>query len=516
MFPLKQLYPVSILAGLGFITFTVAVSQATTHQSLIPVGFRSSNATSSIWGNPKTGVAPQPTHNNTLIAQKQSKIALVIGNADYDENALANPVNDATDMAKALQKLGFEVTLLKNQDLRTMETAIDDFSLKLRQGGVGLFYYAGHGVQVEGENYLIPLKAKLLHEKNARYEALALGKVINAMQAAETQVNIVIIDACRDNPFYRRWRSSRRGSSVRGLAQEIPPEGTVIAFATAPGEYAQDGKGRNSPFTSHLLRYIKEPNLDVVLMFRRVRAEVLRETDRKQEPWYQESLVGSFSFNSVDNSPSPQPNPTPVVTIPTPKPSPSPTVAAVPKPKPPPSTPSSQQRSTLISSTTGTDYTPLRELLAQKKWKEADQTTWDLMLAAAKRQKEERLDYKSIKKFSCEDLRMIDQEWLKASGGKFGFSVQLRIFKQTGNTPGSYNDETYRRFGDEVGWRKNGSWQDYPDLSWSTNAQLVAPQGHLPTAEYTRGVVAWVSGHDLSGGFLSPSVGGFIFSQCGL
>jgi hypothetical protein len=127
------------------------------------------------------------------------------------------------------------------------------------------------------------------------------------------------------------------------------------------------------------------------------------------------------------------------------------------------------------------DYTLLRELLQQKKWQEADQKTWDLMLAAAKREKEGWIDSKSAEEFSCEDLRMIDREWLAASGGQFGFSVQLAIYKQTGNPIRDYNEQAYARFADAVGWRVNGKWKTYSDLTWSTNAPSSAPKGHLPS-----------------------------------
>jgi uncharacterized caspase-like protein len=143
---------------------------------------------------------------NSSGIETHDRKALVIGNGNYEEGRLQNSLNDATDIAKALEELGFEVTLVQNLDLRSMEAAIDDFSRQLRKGGVGVFYYAGYGVQVEGENYLIPLKAKLLKGSDVRYEAVALGKVLNAMEAAENGVNgvnIVILDACRDNPFYR-------------------------------------------------------------------------------------------------------------------------------------------------------------------------------------------------------------------------------------------------------------------------------------------------------------------------
>ncbi len=229
-----------------------------------------------------------------LVAQRQERIALVIGNSAYQEDPLANPVNDANDIAQALQELGFDVTLIQNKDLRGMEDAIEDFSRELRQGGVGVFYYAGHGVQVNGENYLVPLKAQLNFQKDVRYDAVPLGKILNAMESAQTSVNIVIIDACRDNPFYRKWRSRNRGTSaVRGLASVQSARGTLIAFATAPGEVAEDGEGTNSPFTANLLKHIKIPNLPVELMFKQVRAGVEQETNREQTPWEQSSL-GDF------------------------------------------------------------------------------------------------------------------------------------------------------------------------------------------------------------------------------
>ncbi|ACK71875.1 peptidase C14 caspase catalytic subunit p20 [Gloeothece citriformis PCC 7424] len=463
MFLLKLLYRVYIVMGLGLIAFGVSACKPTTEATPIPV-----RSPVSISNNPQ------------FIAQKQSKIALVIGNANYEEEALSNPVNDATDIANALKELGFEVTLVTNKDLPTMEEAIDNFSRQL-QGGVGVFYYAGHGVQVEGENYLVPLKAKLEREKDVKYEAYPLGKVLDRMEEAENGVNgvnIVIIDACRDNPFYRRWRSNSRSSTIsRGLTAVYPPSGIIIAYATRQGDVASDGKTgqRNSPFTSALLQHIKTPNVDVQVMFRRVNTLVRQKTDNQQEPWTEGNLFGDeFYLNPQLVATSPQPSPIPVITIPTPKPSPSPPIAII--PIPPPSTPSNQPRSTLISSTTGVDYTPLRELLLQKKWREADQKTWDLMETANNRQQQGVLDGRSINKFSCEDLRMIDREWLNASGGKFGFSVQLAIYKQTGNTPGSFNEEAYRRFEDRVGWRE----KSYKDLTWGTNAPSIAPQGHLP------------------------------------
>jgi hypothetical protein len=253
------------------------------------------------------------------------------------------------------------------------------------------------------------------------------------------------------------------------LTAVSPPSGIIIAYATREGNTAADGVGqRNSPFTSALLENIKKPNIDVQLMFRRVSTSVKEKTNAVQQPWTEGNLEGDEFYLNPQQTVvvSPPPFSPPPVT-------PSPVVT--PQPTPP-----TQPRSTLISSTTGVDYSPLRQLLQQKKWKEADQKTADLMLAAAKREKEGWIDSKSAEKFSCEDLRMIDREWLAASGGQFGFSVQLAIYKQTGNPIGDYNSQAWQRFGDAVGWRVNGKWKTYSDLTWSTNAPSSAPKGHLP------------------------------------
>ena len=139
----------------------------------------------------------------------QSRMALIIGNTAYRQARLLNPVNDATDMAATLNRLGFAVTLLRDADQRTMESAIHTFSRQLRQGGVGLFYFAGHGIQVEGENYLIPIGANLEKETDVRYEAVHVGRVLDGMEDAGNDLNIVILDSCRNNPFARSWRSNR-------------------------------------------------------------------------------------------------------------------------------------------------------------------------------------------------------------------------------------------------------------------------------------------------------------------
>ena len=435
--------------------------------------------------------------------EQQRRIALVIGNSAYKFiGKLRNPVNDATDMAAALRSLGFEVTLLKDVDLRQMEDAIDAFNRKLRQGGVGLFYFAGHGVQVEGENYLIPLlKARISREQDVRYDALPVGKVLGAMEDAGNEINVVILDACRDNPFARQWRSSRRG-----LAPVQSAKGTLIAYATEPGGVSNDGEGENGTYTSHLLRHIKTPDLDVEIMFKRVRAAVLQETNDQQTPWESSSLVGSFSFNPTTSASAPTSPPRPISTVePNPTPSPvsppvpSPTVTSTAKPTPSPSpetTTSPASKPTLISKATGVNYTKLRDLLEAGKWREADRETRRAMLQAAGREKERWFRTEDIDEFSCEDLRIIDQLWVESSQGKFGFSVQKDIYQNLGGTR-EYNREVWERFGTQVGWRQGNDWLN-PDRDLTFN--LTAPFGQLPTfmggMDRRRRMVGWY-GHIL-------------------
>ncbi|MFM7909458.1 MAG: caspase family protein, partial [Microcystis sp.] len=327
---------------------------------------------------PFKGINQAVTQNrpNTQQHQQQRRIALVIGNANYTVGKLKTPLNDATDMANALKELGFEVILLKDSSKRQMDDALDQFTTRINQGYVGLFYYAGHGMEVEGENYLIPVNAQIKYEKDVEYESMPLGKILGRMEDAGNRINIVILDACRDNPFRKFWRSSSRGLTAPLQAVS----GTLIAFATAPGKVASDGTGRNGLFTSYLLKYIKTPNMEVDLMLRKVRSDVAKDTNDYQVPWTSSSLIGEFAFNQKTET-------TPPIVTSSPVPKPSPSIAVVPTPKPTPS-PVLKPGTTLISRSTGVNYTNLRDLLAAGKWKEADEETTRAMLQAAKREKE--------------------------------------------------------------------------------------------------------------------------------
>ena len=231
----------------------------------------------------------------TLPAEIEKRTALVIGNSEYKIGSLRNPVNDAQDMGATLTKLGFDVTLKLNAGQEQMEQAISEFGRQLYQGGVGLFYYAGHGVQVGGENYLIPVNATIESESDVRYKAVNMGQVLGKMGEARNGLNIVILDACRDNPFAKEFRSSSRGLAVVNSASV---KGTLVAYATSPGKVASDGSDRNGLYTKHLLQHIGTPGIPVEQVFKRVLQGVERDTNGKQSPWTSSSFSGDFFFQA--------------------------------------------------------------------------------------------------------------------------------------------------------------------------------------------------------------------------
>jgi hypothetical protein len=223
-------------------------------------------------------------------AATEQRIALVIGNSAYSSGPLKNPVNDAADMAAMLKKLGFSVTLKKNAGLQEMDKAIEAFGNRLKRGGVGLFYYAGHGVQVNGANYLLPIDAKINKEADVKYQAVDANKILDEMATANNGLNIIMLDACRDNPFARSFRNAARGLAIVSSA----PSGTFISYSTSPGNVARDGDGRNSPYTAALLEHIQAPGLTISDVFINVRTKVKKETG--QVPWELSSLEGRFYF----------------------------------------------------------------------------------------------------------------------------------------------------------------------------------------------------------------------------
>ena len=226
----------------------------------------------------------------------ERRVALVIGNAAYKSAPLDNPLNDATDIANELKRRGFKVITRNNANLRSLQQAVRDFSDEFKKSDVGLIYYSGHGVETKGQNYLIPVDAdiKKEYELSAQaYPASQLTAMMEEVQSSDDKkrVAILILDACRDNPLTRSWRSSGRG-----LARMDAPAGTFISFSTSPGSVASDGRGRNSPFTKHLLQAIRKPDVPIELMFKQVRVGVMDETKGEQIPWDSSSLTGDFYF----------------------------------------------------------------------------------------------------------------------------------------------------------------------------------------------------------------------------
>ena len=230
------------------------------------------------------------------VAALGHRVALVIGNSKYlHATQLANPANDAADISQVLRKLGFDVIEGRDLDRRGMEDRIRAFGRKLEAGAdLALLFYAGHGMQVGGRNYLVPVDAKLERSGDLTLDTIELGQILAQMEA-EKRVNLVFLDACRDNPLARSFARSlgtRSASVGSGLAQVQSAIGTMIAYATQPDNVALDGEGRNSPFTTALLKYIATPKLEIGSIMKRVRADVIATTREKQVPWDHSSLVG--------------------------------------------------------------------------------------------------------------------------------------------------------------------------------------------------------------------------------
>lgn len=240
-------------------------------------------------------VAQQQSPKPSLSNEAERRVALVIGNATYKFNPLKNPVNDSTDMARSLRSVGFDVIEANNTTLAQMREATRRFADKLGNSDVGLVYYSGHGVEVKGKNYLIPVNADIKREYEVVDQAFDASQFLEMMDNIRgpnnKRVNILIVDACRNNELQKSWRSTNNG-----LARMDAPGGTFISFATAPGRVAADGAGRNSPYTKHLLQALKQPNVPIEQVFKVVRRNVMEETKGEQIPWENSSLVGDFYF----------------------------------------------------------------------------------------------------------------------------------------------------------------------------------------------------------------------------
>jgi uncharacterized caspase-like protein len=239
----------------------------------------------------------RPQSSRPTQQRSERRVALIIGNSTYKVSPLPNPSNDATDIDEALRRSGFQTTLIRNATLGQMREATRRFADQLPHSDVALIYFAGHGIEANRKNYMIPVNADLKFEYELADQGYDAGIWLEMLESIKSnnadRVNIVILDACRNNTLI----GSR--NLGRGLGKMDAPTGTFLAYSTAPGRVAADGaRGeRNSPFTKHLLRAMQQPGLPIEEVFKEVRRNVSRETSGAQVPWESTSLTGYFSFS---------------------------------------------------------------------------------------------------------------------------------------------------------------------------------------------------------------------------
>lgn len=235
-------------------------------------------------------IVPDKTDSLKAFASEK-RVALVIGNKSYSISPLSNPEHDANDMTDVLRRTGFDVESIVDGTYMEMREAVRRFAEKIKDGGVGLFYYSGHGVQVDGENYMVPIDAVLEEKGDVGSRCVRVSSVLDFMEASRNRLNIVILDACRNNPFKAFTRSGERG-----MARLDAPTGSIIAYSTAPGRTASDGTGRNGIYTASLIKYMNVPGLSIEHVLKSVRREVMQESKNQQVPWESTALVGDFYF----------------------------------------------------------------------------------------------------------------------------------------------------------------------------------------------------------------------------
>lgn len=247
------------------------------------------------------GALPARAQGGRISLRGEGRIALVIGNGGYTLAPLQNPVNDARAVGSALRDLGFEVLQRENASLEAMLETMREFVQRARDAQVRVVYYAGHGTQLKGKNYMIPVEAELNSEEDIPTHTANATDFIDRLGNFKSGVNIVILDACRNTRFPVGPRTRGLGAArslAPGLAQAQAPNGTLIAFSTAPGAVAFDGTEGNSIYAKHLVSNMRVPGLPVEQLFKRVRIAVSEETRKKQIPWESSSLMGDFCFKS--------------------------------------------------------------------------------------------------------------------------------------------------------------------------------------------------------------------------
>jgi formylglycine-generating enzyme required for sulfatase activity len=230
---------------------------------------------------------------------QETRVALIIGNSDYRSAPLDNPANDASDLAAALEKQGFNVLVRENVGERGLKEAVDVFAKHLQKGGIGLFFFAGHGIQLKDQNFLLPVDVGFDSEADISFKSISAEYVLSRMAEAGNRINIVILDACRNNPLQQSRKTISKGLGVMNVGRA--EKGTFIAYATSPGSTAADGTGRNGLYTKHLLRSLETSDSDIDRVFGRVRTGVVQDTNGEQVPWTSSSVIGSFYFDVAED-----------------------------------------------------------------------------------------------------------------------------------------------------------------------------------------------------------------------
>ena len=226
---------------------------------------------------------------------EQKRLALLIGVSNYKNTTkLKNPLNDVNSMANVLSKLGFEIKTCKDVSFQGFKMALNEFAVKLNDYEIGLFYFAGHGLQVKGKNYLVPSDANPINENQVEFNCIDANQILSLMSSANNHTNLIILDACRNNPFERSWQ---RSLTVQGLSYMSAPYGTLIAYSTAPDKTASDGEGDNGLYTSVLVDEILSPNLTILQVLQNVRTKLIQISHGNQVPWESTSLLNDFVFN---------------------------------------------------------------------------------------------------------------------------------------------------------------------------------------------------------------------------
>ena len=250
----------------------------------------------------QAALAASAAPSSPIPTEVVKKFALVIGNGNYSGNkrSLKNPVNDAKLMAQSLRKLGFEVKQYADLDRAQLVSAVADFSAALPQGATALVFYAGHGMQISGASYLIPVDMAVTSEQSVPLRAYPVKTLLEQVSASKASVNVVVLDACRENPFQPSSPVKYRSFGNLGLAPVQAPRGTVVAYSTAPGQLAADGKEGNSVYTATLANVMQEPGLSLEGIFKKVGDQVRKKTLDDQIPWFESSLAEEYFFHPPD------------------------------------------------------------------------------------------------------------------------------------------------------------------------------------------------------------------------